>query len=113
MTVARPISEAMNHSSRWSRTFIARYRSDLRGIEAGFLVDRLQDLAADARLHLLVNLRQGALPRQPLFLRQGQDLGLAGGPDLGQRVFVVLEGAVVGELGRFEHGLVQLRADVG
>src|SRR5437763_16467007 len=91
MIVASPIRVEISHSSRWSRTFIAgseqalrcrrtdsprsaardqagmpAVRSGLGRIEAGLLVDRLNDVGADARLHLLVHLDEGALPHCPL-----------------------------------------------
>src|SRR6185369_15380838 len=103
MTAATAISAAMNHASRWSRTLVGCAGSELGRIEAGFLVDRLDDFGADARLHLLVDLDEGALPDRALLLGERQDLGLAGRLHLGERAFVVLEGVFVGELGGVGH----------
>src|SRR5215813_6525689 len=66
-TVAPPIRNEISHSSRWSRIFktflpwqapapvLWRSRRGRSGLEARLLVDRFDDVLADARLVLLVH----------------------------------------------------------
>src|SRR6185503_14159553 len=90
--VAPAMSEAISHSSRWSRTFSMappRGRTargtrpgpalglQLVRVEARRLVDGLDQVLADARLVLLVHLDERLLPLALLLRRERDDLGLA------------------------------------
>src|SRR5512141_61998 len=85
-SVAAAMRKAMNHSSRWSSAFrnmaagrvrSIQVRSQLVRVEPGFLVDRLDEVLAHARLVLLVHLDERVLPRLLLFGRERDDLRLA------------------------------------
>src|SRR5713101_3144132 len=112
--VAAAMRNAISHSSRWSRIFIAMAPLlDPARVEARFLVDRLDEILADARLVLLVDLDQGLLPRLLLFGREGDELRLAALLHRGERVLVLFPGDVVGVLGGVRHRAFERLADVG
>src|SRR5450631_4545439 len=96
--VAPAMSDAINISSRRSSTLSTDVSLQLVRIEPGFLVDRFDQVLADARLALLVDLDERALPRALLRGSQRDDLGLAGFLHRLERVVVFLLGDVVGVL---------------
>src|ERR1700712_2640878 len=67
-----------------------RTRSELRRIESGLLVDRLDQTLADAVGHLDMDADERLLPSPLLFRRQRDDLRLAAGLDLRQPRIVFL-----------------------
>src|ERR1700752_2648098 len=75
---------------------------DLRlgGIEAGFLVNRLDQLFADLAFHLAMDGKERLLPLGALLLGKPDDPGFAAALDRLQRVVVGLGGDVVGEYRR-------------
>src|SRR4029450_11900108 len=91
ISVAPPISAAISHSSRRSSTLIrsllppsrrgrsvplppGRTPSELVRVEPRLLVDRPDQIAADARLHLLVNGHERLLEGHPLIRTRLVDL---------------------------------------
>src|SRR5450631_1389327 len=96
--VAPAMSEPIRISSRRSSTLSTAVSLQLVRVEPGFLIDRLDQVLADARLALLVDLDERALPRELLRGSQRDDLGLAGFPHRFERVVVFLLGDVVGVL---------------
>src|SRR6185437_6865589 len=115
-SVAPAMREAISHSSSRSRIF-RKSRTPpppkrKARVEARFLVDRLDQVPADARLVLLVHLDEGLLPFALLFRRERDDLGLAGLPHRLERLVVLLLGDLVHVGGRVGHRLVERLADV-
>src|SRR5690242_17152138 len=123
--------KAISHSSRWSSALsmgtpsqaaagsgdaaavtVRCNESELAGIEPRFLVDRLDQVLADAAFVLLMHLDQRPLPGLLLFRRQRDDLGLAGLPDGLEGIVVFLLGDVVGVLGGILHRPFEGGADV-
>src|SRR5512135_3769210 len=97
-SVAPPIRSAISHSSRWSRALSIR-----SGLETGFAVDGLDDVLADAALHLAMHRQQRLLPLGFLLWGQGDEFRLAGLLDFRQRFVVFVLGDVIGVLGRVLH----------
>src|SRR6476469_2857320 len=96
--VAAPMRKAINHSSRWSSAFIEVLQ--LRGVEPRLFVDLLDQRFSDARFALAMHLDERFLPGLLLLGAELDDLRLAGGSYLGERVLVLCLRDVVGELGR-------------
>src|SRR3954471_6446988 len=98
--VAPAMSDTIRISSRRSSTFSMGRPLELVRVEAGFLVDRLDRVAPDARLGFLVHLDQRLLPLLLLIRRERDDLGAAALLHVLQRIVVFLLGDLVGVLGR-------------
>src|ERR1700694_1700329 len=97
-SVAPAMRDAIRISSRRSSTLSKAFSLQLVGIEPRFLVDRLDQILADAAFVFLVHLDQDALPRELLVGAQRDELRLAARLHRRERVLVFLPGAVVGVL---------------
>src|ERR1700728_3354409 len=138
--VAAPISVAMIHSSSRSRIVLrtepsplspdlccvwptapdrpanaknlsARYLR-LRRREARGFVDALDEVLAEAALHLGVDRHQLGNPGLLLGVAEDVDLGLARRPDLFDGIGIVPRRGVVEERACFLHRAIELRTDV-
>src|SRR4051794_30030672 len=105
MSVAAAMKVAMSHSSSLSRTFASPFASTFSmaasgpvRVEAGLLVDRLDQRGPHLRGEVAVHLQQGLLPLGALRRRQRGDLGLARPPHGREGLVVLLLRDVVGVL---------------
>src|SRR5260221_8052474 len=112
-SVAPAISDAIRISSRRSSTLSTAFSLELARVEPGLLVDRLDQVLADARLGVLVDLHERALPRELLLGRERDELGAPALLHRLERILVLLLGDVVGVLRGIGHGALEGLADVG
>ncbi len=87
--------------------------SELGGIETGRLEHRVHQRLGHARLGLFVNRHHRLFPSQTLGRSEGDDLALARLAHRFGGIVVVLLRHLVGEIGGFDHGLIECFANVG
>src|SRR5215831_16043182 len=98
MSVAAAIRLAIRISSSRSRTRNGSFSMDdvlgalLRRAGAGLLVDRLDEVLADAGRHLFMDREQPLAPLSTFLIGELDELGIARGLVLGQRLLVLLLG---------------------